>query len=143
VGGTDDIAFKKRLKRNFDEFEKVYKILWKNGEIRQKAIDIISRVGEEKRENYKEVRENYRAAFKLLIRKYISKSRGHSQGVSKKVLKGEPINVASKKVMNISYRIKKKNGIDYFVIEGIEVCNEHLDRKNLTIGYENRLMATR
>jgi len=48
----DDIAFLKRLKREFTEFEKTYKIIWKSDEIRQKAINIISRAGYEKKENY-------------------------------------------------------------------------------------------
>jgi len=137
VCDIDDIAFLKRLKREFAEFEKTYKIIWKSDEIRQKAINIISRAGYEKKENYKAVRENYRKTFKLLIRKYISKERGHSQASPNKILKGEPVHVTSKKVMNILYSIKKKNGNVSFVIEEIEVSNEHLDRKNLTVGYNS------
>jgi hypothetical protein len=120
VGDIDD--FIERLESDFKELQKKYKIIWKDGIIRQKVIDIIT--GADKR------REDYRKAFKVLVWEKISKKRGHFLAKEPdEGWKGEPI--SAKEIMNVLYNVKTEGKKEYYEIEEIIVCDYYIDRKLL------------
>jgi hypothetical protein len=123
VGSTDDIAFIKRLNREFNGFGQVYKIAWKDDKTRQKAINIISGASRKK--------EDYLRVFKLLMREKISKKRGHPKKNNPNKLWAANL-IAAKEIMNVLYNVRKKNGIEYFEIEEFIVCDYYIDRENIT-----------
>ena len=91
--------FIKRLEDDFEEVRKKYKIIWKDDDVRQEAINIISGAGKK--------REDYRKAFKKLVWENISKKYAHF--MSKNINEGkEAMPINAKEIMNVSFKIKKK-----------------------------------